>query len=120
MQIIQVEPDECLEDTPGDTGKRYRRKPRVAAWRAFVRGWWSKHQRAVVTVADLFPLAETALGLEGSDENSKRMRLGNQLSERRDRVYGHWKIVRLAPLHGVRTYRLESVQATNLPPSSPP
>jgi len=74
------------------------------AWRAFVAAWWCRLASGPSTVAELLPVAAEAgidLGRSGN-ERAERVRLGQGLSRRRDRVFdvevepGYPFVVRLA------------------------
>jgi hypothetical protein len=58
--------------------------------RAFLCGWWSKHRGDAVTVSELFGLAtseDSTLDLEAKTEQGRRVKLGQLLSQLRDRQY---------------------------------
>jgi putative DNA primase/helicase len=69
------------------------------ASRALVELWWETHADAVVTVADLFKLADSSdvgLDLGTGNEQSRRTLLGTKLRECRDRRFGPYRVVMVA------------------------
>jgi len=60
-----------------------------AQWRSFVAAWWNEHQTRPARVADLFGLIGDDVTLplgEGSDQ-SRKVRLGQMLTQARDRMF---------------------------------
>lgn len=58
-------------------------------WRSFVAAWWNEHQTRPAKVADLFGLIGDDVTLplgEGSDQ-SRKVRLGQMLTQARDRMF---------------------------------
>ncbi len=60
------------------------------ATRAFIEGWWERHETATVTVGQLYEIANSGefdLGLGNKDERSRSTRLGFVIRRLRDRVF---------------------------------
>jgi len=117
----------------------------MAAWRDFVAAWYEKHGEAVVGVADLFVIASTKVIedqegkrievgqgllnelLKSEKERGRRIKLGEFLRQKVDRVYGEFRIIDAGTSHGAGQYQLkrvgesgESEKVDSLTDSPPP
>jgi hypothetical protein len=63
----------------------------VAQLRAFLDTWWERHHAAPVTVSELYSLATSAeaagLDLDAKSDQGRKVKLGQRLSQLRDRRY---------------------------------
>lgn len=126
---------ECVE-VPGfmaNSGQLYDRVDREHdVWTAFVHKWWEAYRDQHVGVAQLFPLAssyderqlplmsplpfEVGAGLDlletylgSGNERARRTRLGSQLANKADRVYGGFRIERAGQYHRAAQYKLVAI-----------
>lgn len=59
-----------------------------ATWRTFLLAWWEAHRTNQVVVKDLFSIGiEAGLAMGDGSEQSQKVKLGNMLGDRRDRVF---------------------------------
>jgi hypothetical protein len=85
----------------------------TAVWREFVESWWATYGDKPVKVADLWRLVTGANGgdfialpLGDKSEHSQKIILGRLLSERRDRQFGPFRIMRGGKSNQARLWRL--------------
>jgi hypothetical protein len=86
--------------------------PEVAAWCEFVGAWHEAHGEKYVPARQLLPFAlENAeiAAMLGDREGNYLRRLGKLLSERRDKVFGTWKIMPGPSIREGATYKVASV-----------
>jgi putative DNA primase/helicase len=90
-----------------------------AIWREFVEEWEKQHGSKIVTVIDLFALAEANDGFEftGFKERAQRISFGKQLAKQRDRVIGAYRIVDCGTKSRAKQWRLVSVTPKSNSPS---
>ena len=81
----------------------------TAVWRQFVAAWAEAHGETPVGVAELFPLALKADGIDlgTGSERSQRIRFGKALMRQRDRVVGDHRITQGGSEHGATRWVLE-------------
>lgn len=84
-------------------------------WVAFCTLWWERFGTSSVTAGDLFePLKERRMLLDvlaGRSALASQQRLGHALANRRDRIFGTWRIrfAGRSSKNGSITYRLEEI-----------
>ena len=84
-------------------------------WVAFCTLWWERFGTSSVTAGDLFePLRERRMLLDvlaGRSVLASQQRLGHALANRRDRIFGTWRIrcAGRSSKNGSITYRLEEI-----------
>jgi hypothetical protein len=87
----------------------------TAAWTQFVQLWWDQFHTTVVKTMQLINIA---LDVEGfpmtSNENyhAQLVSLGTALAQRRERIFGNFKILQVGENQGALQWRLKSHPAS--------
>jgi putative DNA primase/helicase len=85
----------------------------VSYWGEFTAAWWDAYKGQAVGVTDLFSLAVNALlNLGEGNEQSQKVRLGNQLKRMKDRQFEGYRIVKGGTLHGAQQWSLAPVEGS--------
>ncbi len=84
------------------------------SWRRFIAMWWDRFGAEPVGVSGLWPLVDSKderefipLPLGNGSERSQKTRLGRLLSERRDRMFGAYRIVSAGSSRRAQQWRLD-------------
>lgn len=83
------------------------------AWREFVLAWWDAYRdKPVKTGSELFEIAQKVEGIwfgNATTERGQKTVFGHQVAQRKDRVYGGYRITFAGTHQGASTWRLVPV-----------
>ena len=84
----------------------------ISLWRSFTEAWWSDYGTDAVGVADLYQLVlkkDIPIELGSGTERSQKIRLGIQISGKRQRQFGPYRISFVSQKNHSLLWRLEKI-----------
>jgi hypothetical protein len=84
----------------------------ISLWRSLTEAWWSEYETNAVGVADLYQLVlekDIPIELGSGTERSQKIRLGIQISGKRQRQFGPYRIVYVSRKNHSHLWRLEKI-----------
>ena len=80
-------------------------------WGLFVYRWWKEFGQKKVGVGELYPVAvDCAIDLAGETDHARKISLGSQLTQQRDRVVAGYRIVRAGKAQRAALWKLEVLE----------